>query len=88
MNFEERVTAGGIIHAVTTVKNMVLDPRWAEVYVQITHTDVKVGQWVYVEHGRWTRGVNIEDDNGEIFKIRKVDPESILLVSDDIPEEI
>ena len=67
---------------------MVLDHVGQKYMFQITHTDVKVGQWVYVEHGRWTRGVNIEDDNGEIFKIPKVEPESILLVSDDIIEEI
>lgn len=89
MNFAERVTAGGIILQSDDGKEHGIRPRWAEVYaVGPTHTDVKVGQWVYVEHGRWTRGVNIEDDNGEVFKIRKVDPESILLVSDDIPEEI
>ena len=88
----ERVSKGGIIlRSADKVEDggSGIRPRWAEVYaVGPTHTDVKAGQWVYVEHGRWTRGVNIEDDNGEEFKIRKVDPESILLVSDEIPEEI
>ena len=64
-------------------------PRWAEVYaIGPTHTDVKPGQYVYVEHGRWTRGVNIVDDNGDEFKIRKVDPEAVLLVTDDVPNDV
>jgi uncharacterized ubiquitin-like protein YukD len=35
-----------------------------------------------VEHGRWTRGIKIEDENGEQI-IRKVDPKDILLISDE-----
>ena len=46
------------------------------------------GQYVYVEHGRWTRGVNIVDDNGDEFKIRKIDPEAVLLVSDEVPNDV
>ena len=44
--------------------------------------DVKVGQWVLVGHGRWTRGVNIEDANGP-QTIRAVDPKDCMLVSDE-----
>jgi co-chaperonin GroES (HSP10) len=90
MNFSERTTAGGIILRSDDGKEHGVRPRWAEVYaVGPTHTDVKPGQWVYVEHGRWTRGVIIEDPNtGERCKLRKVDPECILLVSDETPDEI
>jgi hypothetical protein len=35
-----------------------------------------------IAHGRWTRGIKIEDTNGEQI-IRKVDPNDILLVSDE-----
>jgi hypothetical protein len=35
-----------------------------------------------VSHGRWSRGIKIEDENGEVT-IRKVDPKDILLVSDE-----
>jgi co-chaperonin GroES (HSP10) len=84
MNFEERVTAGGIILRSDDGTSDGVRPRWAEVYaVGSKQTDVKVGQWVYVEHGRWTRGVQIEDSEGNTFKIRKVDKDSILLVSDE-----
>jgi hypothetical protein len=46
--------------------------------------DVQVGQWICVAHGRWTRGVDIEDGQTEHKRtIRKIDPKDILLVSDD-----
>jgi hypothetical protein len=37
-----------------------------------------------VAHGRWTRGLEIEDDEGP-KTIRKIDPNDILLVSDEHP---
>jgi hypothetical protein len=43
--------------------------------------DVHVGQWVCVAHGRWTRGIDIEDEMGK-RAIRKIDPKDILLISD------
>ena len=35
-----------------------------------------------IAHGRWTRGVKIEDAEG-VKTIRRIDPEDILLVSED-----
>jgi hypothetical protein len=46
--------------------------------------DVTPGQWICVAHGRWTRGLEIEDDHG-VKTIRKIDPKDILLVSDEPP---
>ena len=40
------------------------------------------GQWVLVGHGRWTRGVNITDAEGD-KTIRCVDPKDCMLVSDE-----
>ena len=89
MNFGERISKGGIILMSDDGKSEGVRPRWAEVYaVGPTHTDVKPGQYIYVEHGRWTRGVNIVDDNGDEFIIRKVDPEAVLLVTDDVPNDV
>jgi hypothetical protein len=45
-----------------------------------------VGQWICVAHGRWTRGLDIED-NGGTRTIRKVDPKDILLISDEQPDD-
>jgi hypothetical protein len=45
--------------------------------------DVKVGQWICVAHGRWTRGLDIDDGNGATKRtIRKIDPADILLITD------
>jgi hypothetical protein len=48
--------------------------------------DVQVGEWVCVAHGRWTRGFDIEDENGP-QTLRKIDPKDILLISDDMPQD-
>ena len=45
-------------------------------------TELKVGQYVLVGHGRWTRGINIEDEEGE-KTIRAVDLKDCMLVSDE-----
>jgi hypothetical protein len=44
--------------------------------------DIRVGQYVLVKHGRWTRGVDIIDDDGE-KTIRRVDQNDILMISDE-----
>ena len=85
MNFEERKTQGGIILRSDDGKSEGVRPRWAEIYAvgPKNKDNLKPGQWVYVEHGRWTRGVMVELPNGEQFKIRRVDPDTLLLVSDE-----
>jgi hypothetical protein len=47
-------------------------------------TDVTVGQWIMVAHGRWTRGIDIDDGTTDHkVTIRKIDPKDILLLSDE-----
>jgi len=46
--------------------------------------DVSVGQWILVEHGRWTRGIKINDGTGEKV-IQRVDTAGILAISDSEP---
>lgn len=85
MNFSERVTSSGIILHADDGTTAGIRPRWGQIYaVGPDQKDVHVGQWVCVAHGRWTRGVQIEDQNGD-KTIRRVDPEDILLVSDEPP---
>jgi hypothetical protein len=40
---------------------------------------------VFIEHGRWSRGMEVEID-GEEFTLRKADPKCIIFVSDDEPD--
>ena len=47
---------------------------------------MRPGQWILVAHGRWTRGIEIEDDTG-VHTIRRVDADDILLVSDEQPSD-
>ena len=48
--------------------------------------DVKVGEWVMVAHGRWSRALKVKKD-GEELEVRMIDENDILLTSDDEPEQ-
>ena len=88
MEFGERLSSGGIILPVDDGKSAGIRPRWGKVYsIGPEQNDVKVGQWVCVAHGRWTRGATIEDNEGNQKVLRKVDNNDILLVSDEKPED-
>ena len=83
MSFDIRITNSGILLPNDDMKSSGIRPRWAKVYaIGPDQTDVKVGQYVLIAHGRWTRGIKIDDGDREIT-IRKVDNNEILLVSDE-----
>jgi len=84
MEFDTRITQSGLILPNDNGTSLGIRPRWGRVYaVGKDQTDVQVGQWVMVAHGRWTRGLDIEDGESTIKRtIRKIDPKDILLVSD------
>jgi co-chaperonin GroES (HSP10) len=82
MHFDEVKTATGIIIRSDDGKSEGIKPRWAKVWATgPNQSDVKVGEWILVEHGRWSRGVKI-NQYGEEFTIRRADPKSIIFVSD------
>lgn len=83
MNFDEKISHGGIIIPTGDRKLEGIHARWARVYaVGPEQQDVRTGQYVLITHGRWTRGLDIEDPEGE-KTIRRVDNKDILMVSDD-----
>jgi len=83
MAFEERISEGGIVILNDDMKNSGIRPRWAKVYaIGPEQKDVQVGQYILISHGRWTRGIKIEDHDG-VKTIRKVDNNDILMVSDE-----
>jgi len=83
MNFDEKISHGGIIIPNSDGKLEGVHARWGRVYaVGNEQQDVTPGQYVLVKHGRWTRGVEIEDGD-DIKTLRRVDHEDILLVSDE-----
>jgi co-chaperonin GroES (HSP10) len=81
MNFDEKISHGGIIIPTGDKKLEGIHARWAKVYaIGPKQKDVKEGQYILVSHGRWTRGLEIEDTDGK-KTIRRVDNKDILMVS-------
>ena len=88
MNFDERLSTGGIVLVKDNGKSSGIRPRWGRVYaVGPEQHSVKVGTWICVEHGRWTRGLEIEDENGK-QTLRRVDPKDVMLESDEEPQDV
>ena len=87
MDFTGRKLSSGIIMLNDDGKSEGIRPRWGKVYaVGVENKDVTVGQWILLEHGRWSRGLTIEV-NGEEFVIRRADPTAIMFVSDEKPDD-
>lgn len=85
MNFGQRTLSSGIILMGDDGKTDGIRPRWCKVYaIGPEQSDVKIGQWILVEHGRWSRGIEVEI-NGEQFTVRRIDSNAIMLVSDQEP---
>ena len=84
MEFDTRITQTGLILPNDNGTTLGIRPRWGRVYaVGDQQQDVRVGDWILVAHGRWTRGLDIEDGETEHRRtIRKIDPADILLVSE------
>lgn len=88
MNFEERLSSGGIVLLNDNGKSSGIRPRWGRVYaVGPDQKDIRVGTWICVEHGRWTRGIDVEDENGKVT-LRRVDPKDIMLEADEMPDDV
>ena len=88
MVFKERKLNSGLILLNDNGTTAGIRPRWGRIYaVGPDQKDYSVGDWICVAHGRWTRGVEIEDTEGTVVTIRKVDPKDILLISDEQPSD-
>ena len=85
MHFGEQITKGGLIIKTDDGTTRGIYPRWGKVYDKgpDNNDDYKVGDWILVEHGRWTRGVDVED-----LTIRMVEAESILAYSETKPDDV
>ena len=94
MHFGETKSKGGIILVDDDGTAEGIHPRWGKVYaVGKLQEDVKVGQWIMVAHGRWSRAFKVKRKEkgsaGEIgveLEVRMIDENDILLVSDTEPE--
>lgn len=89
MYFGEQKTSGGLIITNDDGNVRGIYPRWAKVYAKgPKNTDpFKVGDWILIEHGRWTRGFNMKEESKEI-EVRMVETSSILMYSEERPSDI
>jgi co-chaperonin GroES (HSP10) len=84
---EERTTTGIIIQSLDG-KTEGIKARWGRVWaIGPEQKDVSIGDWICVAHGRWTRGIKVEE-NGHELTVRRVDNNDILLVSDYKPDGV
>ena len=87
----ERKTAGGIFLVDDDKKAEGIRPRWAQIYdvgPDVKDPELQPGRWILVEHGRWTRGMTVQRDDGEQMTLWGVQwPDPILLISDEQPVE-
>ena len=94
MHFGETKSKGGIIIVDDDGTAEGIHPRWGKVYaVGRDQVDVKVGEWVMVSHGRWSRAFKLKKkevgsagDIGVELEVRMIDENDILLVSDEEPD--
>ena len=86
MEFGERVSTGGVILIGDNMEERGIRPRWCKVVsVGPKNKDVKPNEWIYVSHGRWSRGIDMTDDDGNTVTIRMVDPKDVLMSADELP---
>lgn len=89
MEFGEERTRTGIFIPSADGKSQGIMPRWGKVWaIGPEQTEIKIGQWVLIEHGRWTRTVKLEDDSGNVNEIRMIDNNAILIASDEKPNDV
>ena len=89
MYFGEQKTAGGLIIKDDDGTTRGIYPRWAKVYSKgpSNKDDYEVGDWILIEHGRWTRSMCLETDNGDL-ELRMVDTDCVLAYSKDKPNDV
>ena len=89
-NFGEQTTSSGIIVQKTIGKDEGIHPRWFKVHAVGPEINwCQQGDWLYVEYGRWTEGMDMVDDSFDTEhntkKVWKVDPEACMLISKEEP---
>jgi co-chaperonin GroES (HSP10) len=87
--FGEQKTKGGIIVRDDNGTARGVYPRWARVWAKGSENkdEYNVGDYILIEHGRWTRKIELEVD-GEEITVHRVDVDAILAVSDEKPNEL
>jgi co-chaperonin GroES (HSP10) len=90
MEFGEQKTASGLIISSDDGQTRGVYPRWGKVYAKgpKNNDPYEKGQWILVEHGRWTRGMKIDIESEGEVEMRMVEAESILAYSETKPTDV
>jgi len=87
MEFGMETSKGGILLTSANGKSEGIHPRWGKVWaIGPDQLDIKVGEWILIEHGRWTRTIELEMEDDSILELRMVELKSVLMSADDKPE--
>ena len=82
----ERRTRNGIIILDDNGKPHGIRERWAQIYaVGPDVDDVEPGQWILIKHGRWSRGIEV-DEEGNKITIRLIDNNCVMLWDKEQPD--
>ena len=83
-----QVTAAGVIIPDDNMTNRGIRARWGQVWaIGPDVKDLDVGQWILIEHGRWTERMTIETEQ-ETVEVWQVEyPKSVLMSSDQKPKD-
>ena len=88
----DKLTKGGILIPDDNGKDRGIRARWCQVYKVGSNIDyVAPGEWILVEHGRWTFGVDVafeKDGEESTLYLQRVDTDAILAASPEKPEWI
>jgi co-chaperonin GroES (HSP10) len=89
MYFGEQKTASGLIINNDDGKTRGIYPRWGKVYAKgpDNKDEYKIGDWILIEHGRWTRGIKLADNQNELV-VRMVETESVLAFQEEKPNDV
>jgi len=89
MYFGEQKTASGLIINNDDGTTRGIYPRWGRVYSKGSRNEdiYEIGDWILIEHGRWTRAMALETDDGEL-EVRMVDSECVLAYSKEKPDDV
>ena len=90
MEFGEKLSSSGLIIPSTDGKSSGVHPRWGKVHVKGNdNTDeYNVGDWILVEHGRWTRAINVDQEDGSTLKVWVIDENGVIGWSNEKPEDV
>lgn len=89
MYFGEQKLKSGLIIRDDNGSTRGIYPRWGKIYAKGPDNteEYSVGDWILIEHGRWTRAVNVDSGNGE-QEIRMIDADCVLGWSTEKPDDV